>query len=142
MGLVREHTHVLAMTRMPEVPVLMMMRAQWKNLKISSVEVSARLRVERPKSGLPLDLGLKIIMDGRVRYHNLIEYNFIHIRIYLCRAIFFHFVFRFRFRLPIFRTDTLGLTETPMNFYKGSDLTDAWQTASCDYPWTLRNFRA
>jgi hypothetical protein len=25
---------------------------------------------------------------------------------------------------------------------KGSDLTDAWQTASCDYPWTLRNFRA
>ena len=106
MGLVREHTHVLAMTRMPEVPVLMMMRAQWKNLKISSVEVSARLRVERPKSGLPLDLGLKIIMDGRVRYHNLIEYNFIHIRIYLSRAIFFHFVFRFRFRLPIFRTDT------------------------------------
>jgi hypothetical protein len=113
MGLVREHTHVLAMTRMPEVPVLMMMRAQWNNLKISSlfaaVEVSARLRVERPKSGLPLDLGLKIIMDGRVRYHNLIEYNFIHIRIYLSRAIFFHFVFRFRFRLPIFRTDTLGL---------------------------------
>ena len=111
MGLVREHTHVLAMTRMPEVPVLMMMRAQRKNLKISfAVEVSARLRVERPKSGLPLDLGLKIIMDGRVRYHNLIEYNFIHIRIYLSRAIFFHFVFRFRFRLPIFRTDTTGLT--------------------------------
>ena len=81
MGLVREHTHVLAMTRMPEVPVLMMMRAQWKNLKISSVEVSARLRVERPKSGLPLDLGLKRRMDGRVRYHNLIEYNFIHIRV-------------------------------------------------------------
>ena len=41
-----------------------------------------------PKSGLPLDLGLKIIMDGRVRYHNLIEYNFIHIRIYLSRAFF------------------------------------------------------
>ena len=81
-----------------------------ENLRISfAVEVSARLRVERPKSGLPLDLGLKIIMDGRVRYHNLIEYNFIHIRIYLSRAIFFHFVFRFRFRLPIFRTDTLGL---------------------------------
>jgi hypothetical protein len=70
------------MTRMPEVPVLMMMRAQRKNLKISfSVEVSARLRVERPKSGLPLDLGLKRRMDGRVRYHNLIEYNFIHIRV-------------------------------------------------------------
>ena len=115
MGLVREHTHVLAMTRMPEVPVLMMMRAQWKNLKISSVEVSARLRVERPKSGLPLDLGLKIIMDGRVRYHNLIEYNFIHIRIYLSRAIFFHFVFRFRFRLPIFRTDTTGLRLDSLN---------------------------
>jgi hypothetical protein len=31
--------------------------------------------------------------------HNLIEYNFIHIRVYLSRAIFFHFVFRFRFRL-------------------------------------------
>ena len=116
MGLVREHTHVLAMTRMPEVPVLMMMRAQWKNLKISSVEVSARLRVERPKSGLPLDLGLKIIMDGRVRYHNLIEYNFIHIRIYLSRAIFFHFVFRFRFRLPIFRTDTTGLNSAGFLF--------------------------
>jgi hypothetical protein len=56
------------MTRMPEAPVLMMMRAQRKNLKISfAVEVSARLRVERPKSGLPLDLGLKRRMDGRVR---------------------------------------------------------------------------
>jgi hypothetical protein len=50
------------MTRMPEVPVLMMMRAQRKNLKISfAVEVSARLRVG-PKSGLSLDLGLKRIM--------------------------------------------------------------------------------
>jgi hypothetical protein len=38
-----------------------------ENLRISfAVEVSARLRVERPKSGLPLDLGLKRRMDGRV----------------------------------------------------------------------------
>ena len=69
MGLVREHTHVLAMTRMPEVPVLMMM-TPWVLLKTSKKSAAMKCLITNKEYNL-VDLDrLEGRAEGKFKQRN------------------------------------------------------------------------